>query len=250
MKFIENLPDSKTLTPERKAKIAKLWSPTFADLKVLTRVGIALLRGQACPIEETAMAKMCNPAKTKHLGKDERGFLAFQSTLDRACGMLKDTDPHGLAHTFKSTLNAEIPRDDLIAAKSYDAMVGQTALVGAYDIIQHARTIFGLLKDKYGESLNHKGTVTLENKPKKVSKVTEISIMAELRARFANDEAVLGSELIKYSANPVAYVLPAIEVSEPVVVLPAIEVSEPVVVLPAIEVSEPVVVQVTMSAKA
>ena len=199
------------LNPQQRAT----WTTTFSDLKALTLVGIALLRGTACPIEETAMAKMCNPNKTKHLTKEQRGFLAFESTLDRASTLFKLADPKGIAvANDKAKVDQEIPRDALIDAQSYDAVKGETGLVNAYMILTNARSIFIRVKEKYGDALKHKGTKTLDGKAKRVSKAAEVNVMAELRKRFAGDVTALGAELVKYSENPAAYVLPAIETAQ------------------------------------
>jgi hypothetical protein len=148
-----------------KAEKATL-SGTLADLRKLTLAGYALLRGNANIAEEHAMAQVCNPGKTQYVSRDMRGFLAFQSTLDRASHLLHEADKETGILTVETHSLAEIPRDALIASRNRQSeLTGNAGIVNAYAVVQAARNVYVALKAKYTtEQLAHPGTVNLNGK--------------------------------------------------------------------------------------
>ncbi len=204
MSILENL------SPNHKS----MWAPTFGDLRNLTDAGFALLRGKANAVEENAMAKVCNPGKTASIPKEKRGFLAFQSTLDRAAFLLKQVGAEELVDKYDHECAQPIPRDNLIAARVRSDLAGQTLIVNAYRTLQNARNCYIQLKDKYGvEMLSNIGSKTLSDKPRKVTKKQECGTMDAIRKMFGNDAAKMGEQVLKYLDNPAAYVLPGSEVA-------------------------------------
>lgn len=204
-----------TLTADQNAKL----SATLRDLKALHLCGIAIIRGKANPIELDAMAKMCNPSKTKTLDKDDRGFLAFQKSLDRAQTFLRmATD----SITDKmSDISATVPRDALIDARGSDIEGVKASLSTDYGIVQAAKTTWLALKSKYtDEQLASAGTKTLDNKPRKPRgpAAKAQSIYTQLLALFKAEPSRLGEELLKYDADPANYKLPGTEVQEVVTI--------------------------------
>ena len=157
---------------------------SLADIRKLSLAGQALCRGSANAVEQSAMAAVCNPGKTKDIDAKDRGFLCFQATIDRAQNLLSQLDPEGLSakdsdkHSFHFA--DAVPRDALIRAEPQD-LVGKVAIINAFRDLSFARTILRALKDKFGpEVLSNPGTRTLSDKPKKAKKISPMEKMAAL----------------------------------------------------------------------
>ena len=177
------------LTQDQKRTLAS----SLADIRKLSLAGQALCRGSANAVEQSAMAAVCNPGKTKDIDAKDRGFLQFQATIDRAQNLLHIMDPEGLASKASFECADAVPRDALIRAEPQD-LVGKVAIINAFRDLSFARTILRALKDKFGpEVLANPGTRTLSDKPKKAKK---ISPMDKLNALILANPGMTGQEIL------------------------------------------------------
>lgn len=198
---------------------------TVSDLKLLTRIGIAHIRGDANAFDEHAMAKLANPSKTRTLAKDQRGWLQFQSTMDRLATLLRAADREGSNSLLKRTaLKHARPADNMVEAlnNSIVDVAGFSAYAAAYDVLEHARSVFVEAKRKLGdEAMFGERTITLTGKPRaKAAKAAEKQAIGTVTALTNMHKAghltteQLGAEFIKYESDPANYKLP--EVAKPV----------------------------------
>ena len=177
---------------------------SLADIRKLSLAGQALVRGSANTVEQAAMAAVCQPGKTKDVDAKDRGFLNFQSTIDRAQNLLHILDPEGLAAKNSFECADSVPRDALIRAEPQD-LVGKVAIINAFRDLSFARTILRALKDKFGmEVLAHPGTRTLSDKPKKAKKAPAPDAKAILAAMIAEYPNMSGAEILALMSEPVA----------------------------------------------
>jgi hypothetical protein len=147
-----------------------LLTTTRGDMHRLNLCAVALLRGRACAAELNAMAAMCKPGKTKHLPAELRGFLAFQSTLDRFAMLIREADDDGILRTQKSDgtavhsiPDAQNPSDVCVEATAFEKVsVGKAALIKDHGILQFARGLYIQLKAKYGDRLTAERTLPLK----------------------------------------------------------------------------------------
>lgn len=183
------------LNPDQKRTLAS----TLGDLRKLTLAGQALLAGKANQIEQAAMSAVCNPGKTKDLAPKERGFLAFQTTIDRAANLvaIMDASMGHCASKYDFECEDVLPRDALIRAQPQD-LVGKVSIVNAYRDLSSARRIWRDMKVKFPEEvLSNPGTVTLEGRTKK-AKSSQDPELARLIALAAQNPAAHGQELLAY----------------------------------------------------
>ena len=175
---------------------------SLADIRKLSLAGQALCRGSANAVEQSAMAAVCNPGKTKDIDAKDRGFLQFQATIDRAQNLLHIMDPEGLASKASFECADAVPRDALIRAEPQD-LVGKVAIVNAFRDLSFARTILRALKDKFGpEVLANPGTRTLSDKPKKAKKAQAPDAKAILAAMIAEHPNLTGAEILALMTAP------------------------------------------------
>ena len=192
------------LNPDQKRTLAS----SLADIRKLSLAGQALVRGSANTVEQAAMAAVCQPGKTKDVDAKDRGFLNFQSTIDRAQNLLHILDPEGLASKNSFDCTDSVPRDALIRAEPQD-LVGKVAIINAFRDLSFARTILRALKDKFGmEVLANPGTRTLSDKPKKAKKAQAPDAKAILAAMIAENPNLTGAEILARMSAPAVQVAP------------------------------------------
>ena len=192
------------LNPDQKRILAS----SLADIRKLSLAGQALCRGSANAVEQSAMAAVCNPGKTKDIDAKDRGFLQFQATIDRAQNLLHIMDPEGLAAKNNFECTDAVPRDALIRAEPQD-LVGKVAIVNAFRDLSFARTILSALKDTFGmEVLANPGTLALSGKVKKAKKAQAPDAKAILAVMIAEYPNMSGAEILALMTAPVAPVAP------------------------------------------
>lgn len=175
---------------------------SLADIRKLSLAGQALVRGSANSVEQSAMAAVCNPGKTKDIAAKDRGFLSFQSTIDRAQNLLHLMDTDCLSSDFVFDCDDAVPRDALIRAEPQD-LVGKVAIINAFRDLSFARTILRALKDKFGmEVLANPGTRTLSDKPKRAKKAPAPDAKAILAAMIAEYPNMSGAEILALMTKP------------------------------------------------
>ena len=181
---------------------------SLADIRKLSLAGQALCRGSANAVEQSAMAAVCSPGKTKDIDAKDRGFLCFQATIDRAQNLLHIMDPEGLASKATFECTDAVPRDALIRAEPQD-LVGKVAIVNAFRDLSFARTILRALRDTFGmEVLANPGTLALSGKAKKAKKAPAPDAKAILAAMIAEYPNMSGAEILALMTAPVAPVAP------------------------------------------
>jgi hypothetical protein len=151
------------LREDEKIVLKQKLTSTMSDLAVLVDAGHALLTGKATAWDEKALSKAGNMRKNAHYSSDQRGFLAFQSTLDRARTLVVQLDESGVVTVDRfdavCSEKAKNPVDVCYQAReSQVETVGHSAMAAKVRTIRMAAQILRELKEKFGDALKAERT--------------------------------------------------------------------------------------------